>query len=94
MDTLRLKLIQAGQTIKDSDYLTIFMSTLPDEFDHMATMINYKEETVDTMVSKLREIEMRKAVRPGFAEASAFTTQTQRGFRGSRFPQRGPWHRL
>jgi hypothetical protein len=41
MDTLQLHLIEAGQVISDTDYLSMFMGTLPEEFDVTATTINY-----------------------------------------------------
>jgi hypothetical protein len=88
MDTLRLRLIEAGQVISDADYLSLFMGTLPEEYDIMSTTINYDHDTVEDVVNKLRQIEMRKDVRPGFMDGSAFAAQRPAS-RGGRFPQRG-----
>jgi hypothetical protein len=82
MDSIRLKLLEAGQIIKDADYLSMFMGTLPEDFDVMSTTIDYDLDTVEEVVNKLRQIEIRKEVRPGFAESSAFSIQ--RGTRGTR----------
>ena len=60
MDTIRLKLLEAGHIIKNEDYLSMFMSTLSNEFDIMSTTMNYELDTVETIVNKLRQIEIRK----------------------------------
>jgi hypothetical protein len=51
-----------GQIIKDADYLSMFMGTLPEDFDVMSTTINYDLDTVEEVVNKLRQIEIRKEV--------------------------------
>jgi hypothetical protein len=60
MDTLRLRLIEAGQVISDADYLSLFMGTLPEEYDIMSTTISYDTDTVEDVTNKLRQIEIRK----------------------------------
>jgi hypothetical protein len=83
MDTLRLRLIEAGQTISDSDFLSMFMGTLPEEFDVLATTIDYNRNTVEDIVNRLRQSEIRKEVQPGFSDRSAF--YAQRGSCGTHF---------
>jgi hypothetical protein len=83
MDTLRLRLVKAGQVIKDADYLSMFMGMLPEEFDILSTTIDYELDTVEEVVNKLRQIEIRKEIRLSFADGSAF--YVQRGSRGARF---------
>jgi hypothetical protein len=39
MDSLQLCLVEAGQSIKDTDYLSLFMGTLLEEFDILSTTI-------------------------------------------------------
>jgi hypothetical protein len=89
MDTLQLCLIEAGQVISDVDFLSLFMGTLPEEYDIMSTTINYDRDTVEDIVNRLRQIEIRKEVHPGFSDGSAFAVQRATG-RGGRTPQRGP----
>ncbi|KAF8514713.1 hypothetical protein BU17DRAFT_94225 [Hysterangium stoloniferum] len=40
-------LLEAGHSITDSDYLSLFMSTLPEDFDIMSTTIDYDKDTVE-----------------------------------------------
>jgi hypothetical protein len=58
MDTLRLHLIKAGQVISDANYLSLFMGTLPEEFDILSTTVNYDKDTVEDIVNKLCQIEI------------------------------------
>jgi hypothetical protein len=62
MDSIRLKLLEAGQIIKDADYLSMFMGTLPEDFDVMSTTIDYDLDTVEEVINKLHQIENRKEV--------------------------------
>jgi hypothetical protein len=89
MDTLRLRLIEAGQVISDSDYLSLFIGTLPEEYDIMCTTINYDTNTVEDIVNKLQQIEIWKDVWPGFSEGSAFAAQRQANRGGHGTPHRG-----
>jgi hypothetical protein len=68
MDTLRLHLIEAGQVISDSDFLSLFMGTLPEEFDILSTTINYDLDMVEDVVNRLHQIEICKEVHPGFSD--------------------------
>jgi hypothetical protein len=88
MDTLRLHLIEAGQFISDTDYLSLFMGTLPEEYDIMSTTINYDTDTVEDVVNKLHQIEIWKEVQPGFSYGAAFAALRQ-GNRGGRASHRG-----
>jgi hypothetical protein len=77
MDTLRLHLIEAGQAISDTDYLSLFMGTLPEEYDIMSTTINYNSNTVEDVINRLDQIEIQKDIQPGLLEGSAFAAQRQ-----------------
>jgi hypothetical protein len=77
MDTLRLCLIEAGQSISDTDYLSLFMGTLPEEYNIMSTTINYDSDTVEDVINRLRQIEIWKDVQPGLSEGSVFAAQRQ-----------------
>jgi hypothetical protein len=93
---LRLHLIDAGQLVSDSDFLSLFMGTLPEEYDILSTTISYDLDTIEDVVNKLHQIEIQKEVCPRFSEGSAFVMQRvsggswtlQHGYRGHR-GQRG-----
>jgi hypothetical protein len=88
MDTLRLRLIEAGQSISNIDYLSLFMGKLPEEYDIMSTTINYDSDTVEDVINKLQQIKICKEVRPGFSDGSVFAAQRQAN-RGGHFMQCG-----
>jgi hypothetical protein len=77
MDALRLCLIEAGQVISDTDYLSLFMGTLLEEFDVLSTTVNYNQDTVEDIVNKLYQIKIWKEVQPGFLDRSVFAAQRQ-----------------
>jgi hypothetical protein len=64
MDSIRLKLLEAGHVITDANYLSLFMSTLPEDFDIMSMTINYDSDTVEEVVNKLQQVEIRKKYVP------------------------------
>jgi hypothetical protein len=70
MDTLHLQLIEAGQVISDTDYLSLFMGMLPEDYDVLSTMINYDIDTIEDIVNKLHQIEIQKDVHPEFSDGS------------------------
>jgi hypothetical protein len=86
MDSIRLKLLEAGHVITDANYLSLFISTLPEDFNIMSMTINYDVDTVEEVVNKLRQVEIRKKICPGYGEGSAF--HVQRGMS----PQREIYH--
>jgi hypothetical protein len=49
MDTLPPCLIEAGQVISEIDYLSMFMGTLLEEFNVIATTIDYNQDTVEVV---------------------------------------------
>jgi hypothetical protein len=53
MDNIHLKLIKSGHIIKDSEYLSLFTSTLPEDYNILSTTVNYELDTVKETVNKL-----------------------------------------
>jgi gag-polypeptide of LTR copia-type/Zinc knuckle len=72
MDALRMKLTEAGHHIPESLYLNFFVNSLPEEFDAIVNTIDYNMDTVDKVVSNLRQIETKRGLRT--VEGSAFST--------------------
>jgi hypothetical protein len=71
MDSLRLRLIEAGHPVLEPLYLSFFVNTLPEEFDAVTNTIDWDHDTVVELVSNLRQVEIRKGLCTA-TEGSAF----------------------
>jgi gag-polypeptide of LTR copia-type len=56
MDSLRLRLIEAGHPVLEPLYLSFFVNTLPGEFDAITNTIDWDNDTVAELVSNLRQV--------------------------------------
>lgn len=88
MDALRMKLTEAGHPVAEPLYLNFFVNSLPEEFDAITNTINYDTDTVDKVVSNLRQIETKRGLRTA-TEGSAFavTKGKQQKGRSANAPQ-------
>lgn len=60
MEELRAKLKDAGQDITDEQFLSYFLNTLPSEYDALVTMVDYSTDKVNTVVGRIRQMELRR----------------------------------
>jgi hypothetical protein len=63
MDMLRMKLTEAGHTIPESLYLNFFINSLPEEYDSLVNTVDFELDSVEEVVSKLRQMEIKKGLR-------------------------------
>ena len=88
MDALCMKHTEAGNPIPETMYLNFFIDSLPEEYDPLVSTVNYELDTVEEVVSNLRQVEMKQ----GFctaAEGSAFSVTEAKPQKGkqSQMPQ-------
>ena len=69
-----MKLTEAGNPIPDSLYLNFFVNSLPEEFDMLVNMVNYDLDTVEEVVSNIRQMEIKKSLCTEH-EGTVFATQ-------------------
>ena len=74
MDSLHMKLTEAGNPIPNSLYLNFFVNSLPEEFDVLVNMVNYDLDTVEEVVSNIRQMEIKKSLHTEH-KGTAFATQ-------------------
>jgi hypothetical protein len=60
MDTLRLKLTEAGHTIPESLYLNFFINSLPEEYNSLVNTVDFELDSVEEVVNKLHQMEIKK----------------------------------
>ena len=75
MDSLHMKLTEAGNPIPDSLYLNFSINSLPEEFDVLVNMVNYDLDTVEEVVSNIHQMETKKLFLCTENEGTAFATQ-------------------
>jgi gag-polypeptide of LTR copia-type/Pol polyprotein, beta-barrel domain/Zinc knuckle/GAG-pre-integrase domain len=74
MDTLCMKLTEARHTIPESLYLNFFINSLPEEYDSLVNTVDFELDSVEEVVSKLRQMEIKKSLRTVDTE-TAFASQ-------------------
>jgi hypothetical protein len=77
MDSLHLRLIEAGHPLLEPLYLSFFVNTLPEEFDAISNTIDWDNDTVEELVSNFHQVEIRKGLCTT-TEGSAFVVATKK----------------
>jgi gag-polypeptide of LTR copia-type len=58
MEEVQQKLMAAGQRISDSEFLSYFLNSLPAELDQFTTTVNHTTDTVTSITTRLRQMEL------------------------------------
>ena len=88
MDSLCLKLIEAGHPILEPLYLSFFVNSLPEEYDAITNTINWDNDMVAELVSNLHQVEIRKGMHSTTPQQRAQHLLLLRRRRSSRSPDR------